>query len=97
MGNEVWECSFVVTVTLGTLMSEAAASVIAGHSAADLSWKQESNYRGRKTVRGRMGNTENLTQDTRKGTRPQWRWPQAPQAHLYFALVGGFCLHCTER
>ena len=78
-------------------MSEEAASVIAGHSAADLFWKQESNYGGRKTVRSRMGNMENLSQDTKKGTRPQWRWPQAPRAYLYLALVGGFCLHCTNR
>lgn len=89
MRNKMWEFSSVVTVTLGILMSEAAASVIAGHSAADLSWKQESNYGGRKTVKGRMGKTENLTQDTKKGTRPQWTWPQTPQAHVYLSLVGG--------
>lgn len=71
-------------------MSEAAAIVIEDHSAADLSWKQQSNCGGGKTVRGRMGNMENLTQDTKKGTRSQWRWPQAHQCHLYLALVGGF-------
>lgn len=40
MRNQVWEFSSVVTVTLGVLTSEAAASVIAGHSAADLFWEQ---------------------------------------------------------
>lgn len=40
-------------------MAEVAAGVITGHSTADLSWKCETKYRGRKTARGRIGNTEN--------------------------------------
>lgn len=45
--NKTWVFSSVVTVTSGILMSEEAAIVIRGHSAANLVWKQESNYGGR--------------------------------------------------
>lgn len=65
MRNKMWALSAVVTVTLGIVTSEAAASVITGDPAADLFWEQEWNYGARKTVRGRMENMENLTQGTR--------------------------------
>lgn len=97
MRNKTWIFSSVITVTSGILISEEAAIVITGHSAANLIWKQESNCGGRKAIKGRMGNAETLTQDSKKGTRPQWRRPQAPRAHVYLALVGGFSLHYTER
>lgn len=43
----MWEFSSVVTATVEILMSAASASVIAGHSAADLCWEEEPNYVGR--------------------------------------------------
>lgn len=66
MRNKMWVFSSVITVTSGILMPEEAAVVITGHSTANLSWKQESNYGRRKTVKGRMGNAETLIQDFKK-------------------------------
>lgn len=97
MRNKIWEFFSVLTGLLEILMAEVAAGVITGHSTGDLFRKHETTRGGRKTVRGRTGNIENLSQDTKKGTRHQWGWPQAPQAHFYLALVGGSFLHYTER
>lgn len=47
------------TEPLEILIAEEAAGVITGHSTGDLFWKHEIKYGGRKTVRGRIGNTEN--------------------------------------
>lgn len=63
MRNKRWEFSSVATWPLEILMAEVAAGVITGHSTADLFWKCETKYRGRKTVRGRIGNTENQKMD----------------------------------
>lgn len=85
MKNKMWGFSSVVTEALETLKAEVAAGVTTGHSTGDLFWKHETKYGGRKTVRGGIGK-----QKTKKETRHQWRWPQAPQAHFYLALVDGY-------
>lgn len=59
----MWEFSSVVTGLLEILMTEAAAGVITGHSTGDLFWKHETKYGGRKTVRGRIRNTDNQKRD----------------------------------
>lgn len=56
MKNKMWQFSSVVTGPLEILMAEVAAGVITGHSTGDLFWKHETKYRGRKIVRGRIGN-----------------------------------------
>lgn len=64
MKNKMWGFSSVVTEALETLMAEVAAGVTTGHSTGDLSWKHETKYRERKTLRGGIGK-----QRTKKGTR----------------------------
>lgn len=66
MRNKTWVFSSVITVTSGILMSEEAAIVITGHLAATLFWKQELNYGGKKTIKGRIRNAETLTQDSKQ-------------------------------